>query len=88
MSNNCAGNTCHRDIIRVFQECYECVEKEVSKVFQASPSGKFQGVFIVWGVLNKHKFVQKVAKKNILLIYFEFSASITSVHKMGFHKIR
>ena len=29
---------------------------------------------------NKHKFVQKVAKKIISLISFEFSASISSVH--------
>ena len=36
---------------------------------------------------NKHKFVQKVAKKNILLIYFEFSASISSVHKQGFIRL-
>ena len=29
---------------------------------------------------NKHKFVQKVAKKNILLISFKFSSSIISLH--------
>ena len=29
---------------------------------------------------NKHKFVQKVAKKNKLPISFEFIASISSVH--------
>ena len=36
---------------------------------------------------NKHKFMQKVAKKNILLISFEFSASISSVHKRGFTRL-
>ena len=36
---------------------------------------------------NKHKFVQKVAKKNILLIYFRFSASISSVYKRGFARL-
>ena len=34
-------------------------------------------------LLNKHKFVQKVAKRNILLISFSFSASISSVHRQG-----
>ena len=29
---------------------------------------------------NKNKFVQKVAKKNILLISFKFSINISSVH--------
>ena len=29
---------------------------------------------------NKHKSVQKVAKKNIILIYFELSARISFVH--------
>ena len=29
---------------------------------------------------NKHKFVQKVAKRNILRISFEFSINISSVH--------
>ena len=32
---------------------------------------------------NKHKFVQKVAKKIILLLSFKFSASISSIHKWG-----
>ena len=36
---------------------------------------------------NKHKFVQKVAKKNILLIYFEFSINISSVHLTVVYKI-
>ena len=29
---------------------------------------------------NKHKFVQKVARKNVLLISFKFSINISSVH--------
>ena len=32
---------------------------------------------------NKHKFVQKVAKKNILLVSFEFSINISSVRYTG-----
>ena len=37
--------------------------------------------------LNEHKFVQKDAKNNILLIYFEFSSSIIgSVHWTGVYK--
>ena len=33
-------------------------------------------------------FVQKVAKKNILLISFEFRINISSVHKAGGYKIK
>ena len=33
--------------------------------------------------LNKHKFVQKVAKKNILLVHFGFSINISSVRYTG-----
>ena len=36
---------------------------------------------------NKHKFVQKVAKKNRLLIFFEYCASISSVHKLSFTRL-
>ena len=34
----------------------------------------------LYAISNKHKFVRKVAKKNILHISFEFSINISSGH--------
>ena len=42
----------------------------------------------LYAISNKHKFVRKVAKKNILLISFEFSINISSGHLTGVYKIK
>ena len=42
----------------------------------------------LYAISNKQKFVGKVAKKNILLISFEFSINISSGHLTGVYKIK
>ena len=42
----------------------------------------------LYAISNKHKFVRKVAKKNILLISFKFNINISSVHLTGGRKIK
>ena len=53
--------------------------------YSASWRNVFCGYTDATEYYNKHKFVQKVAKKIILLISFKFSASF--VHKRGFTRL-
>ena len=44
---------------------------------------RFLHIFVHYALNNKHKFVQKVAKKSILLISFKFTSSIISLTRLN-----